>query len=145
MQLNLVLSLPSMPWDDENHTICHVKNVKNHVLFVMWKVSTITLLLWNDFGQNFTLAEDLWRIPMSFHGHGPVWSRVQFAVEQCFRAWSSAVLSTPVQDWKVFDWSVYQAFSKISFSLCVEIKIHYQQVALIYKKITKWANIFHIV
>ena len=44
-------------------TVCHAKNDENHALFVLWKMSKITLLLWKDFGKNFTLVEGLWSIP----------------------------------------------------------------------------------
>ena len=62
MQLNLVFSWSSMPLDDKNCTVCHSKNVENHILFVMQKMLLITLLLWKDFGQKLLLAEGLWSI-----------------------------------------------------------------------------------
>ena len=49
--------------DDKNRIVCHAKNVENPGLFVMGKMAKIMLLLWKDFGQNFTLAESLWSIP----------------------------------------------------------------------------------
>ena len=48
-----------MPGDDVNGTICYAKNVENKAQFVMQKVSKITLFLWKDFSQNFTLADGL--------------------------------------------------------------------------------------